>query len=139
MFFLFPFRLKSKMSENDVEMQVDAEPGTIQQIFCNLRVTSTGFANRKEVDEVQKAITNNGGLYFPDYQSSNINLVIVKRNSEERPKLTKALNVRKDCVYIEWMHDSIEKGYALPFEAYRLFDKEPNSNSGNLLYFNLKK
>lgn len=88
-------------------------------IFNKLRVTTTGLG-RREKKEVEDLIVKGGGNYFGEFSSGNIDVVIAKRNATETPKLKAALNQRKDCLCIEWILDSVKKGFALPLESYRI-------------------
>lgn len=88
-------------------------------IFNKLRVTTTGLG-RREKKEVEDLIVKEGGNYFGEFSSGNIDVVIAKRNAAETAKLKAALNQRKDCLCIEWIMDSVKKGFALPLESYRI-------------------
>lgn len=88
-------------------------------IFYKLRVTTTGLT-RREKKEVEDLIGKEGGHYFGEFSSGNIDVVIAKKNATETPKLKAALTQRKDCLCIEWIVDSVKKGFALPIEKYRI-------------------
>lgn len=88
-------------------------------IFYKLRVTTTGLT-RREKEKVEELITKEGGNYFGEFSSGNIDVVIAKRSATETAKLKAAINARKDCLCVEWIHDSVKKGAALPIEKYRI-------------------
>lgn len=88
-------------------------------VFYNLKVTTTGLS-RREKKEVEDAINKEGGQYFGEFSSGNIDVVIAKRNASETAKLKAALTARKDCLCNEWVVDSLKKGFALPIESYRI-------------------
>lgn len=88
-------------------------------IFYNLRVTTTGLSKR-EKKEVEDAVRQGEGTYCGEFSSGTIDVVIAKRNTQETHKLRAALNLRKDCLCVEWIYDSVKKGIALPIELYRI-------------------
>ncbi|XP_055297166.1 DNA topoisomerase 2-binding protein 1-A [Sitodiplosis mosellana] len=88
-------------------------------IFYKLRVTTTGLT-RREKKEVEDLVKQEGGNYFGEFSSGNIDVVIAKKNATETAKLKAALNQKKDCLCIEWITDSVKKGGALPIEDYRI-------------------
>lgn len=88
-------------------------------IFYKLRITTTGLG-RKEKKDVEDAVKRGGGQYHGEFSSSTIDVVIAKRNAVETQKLKAAMNLRKDCLCVEWIHDCVEAGGALPIEKYRI-------------------
>lgn len=86
-------------------------------IFYKLRVTSTGLS-RGERKDVEEIVNKEGGSYFGEFSSGNIDVVIAKRNASETPKIKAALNQGKECLCVEWIHESVTRGAALPVENY---------------------
>lgn len=79
-------------------------------------------------------VKNNGGEYYSEFRSSKIDVVIAKRDATETQKLKAAMNSQNDCLSVQWIRDSVEKGVALPIERYRidLQAKQPTKQkSGN--------
>lgn len=87
--------------------------------FFNLAITTTGLG-RREKKEVEQLVASNGGTYRGEFSGSIINIVIAKKDSDETPKLKAAMSAQKDCLSIEWIIDSAEKGCALPLDKYRI-------------------
>lgn len=85
--------------------------------FFNLNVTTSGL-NRKDKARIEELINQNGGKYYAEFSTSIINIVIAKKNATQTDKLKAALTSNKDCLRIEWVLDSVEKGCALPFDDY---------------------
>ena len=88
-------------------------------IFYKLGVTTTGLT-RREKKEVEDLVKQEGGNYFGEFSSTNIDVVIAKKNATETPKLKAAMTQKKDCLCIEWITDSVKKGASLPIEDYRI-------------------
>lgn len=88
-------------------------------VFYKLRVTTTGLGRREKM-EVEELVNKGEGQYSGEFSSGNIDVVIAKRQSIETPKLKAAINQRKDCLCVEWIHDSFKAGCALPIETYRI-------------------
>lgn len=86
--------------------------------FYNLNVTTTGLSKRDKT-RIQALVSENGGKHFGEF-SSNINIVIAKKNATETDKLKAALTSGKDCLQVEWIVDSAKRGCALPFDDYRI-------------------
>lgn len=87
--------------------------------FYKLRVTTTGL-NRTEKKKVEELVKSEGGNYYGEFSSGLIDIVIAKRNTAVTPKLQAALNQRKDCLCVEWIHDSYKSKVALSIEEYRI-------------------
>lgn len=87
--------------------------------FYKLRVTTTGLA-RKEKKVVEEMITEGGGTYYGEFSSGLIDVVIAKRDATETPKLKAAINQKKDCLCVEWIHDSAKQNVSLPLDTYRI-------------------
>lgn len=87
--------------------------------FYNLSITTSGIT-RKDKKQIELMVNENGGKYYSDFSGTIINIVIAKRNATKTDKLTAALNSDKDCLCVDWISDSVDKGYALPFEKYRI-------------------
>lgn len=76
--------------------------------------------NETRKKEVEDAVENGGGLYFGEFSTGSIDVVIAKKNTDETAKVRAALNARKDCLSIEWIHESVKQRCALPIESYRI-------------------
>lgn len=87
--------------------------------FFNLNVTTSGL-NRKDKGRIEELVNQNGGKYYAEFSTSIINIVIAKKNATETDKLKAALTSGKDCLRIEWVSDSVERGCALPFDDYHI-------------------
>lgn len=85
--------------------------------FYKLRVTTTGL-NRNDKKQVEEMVKSEGGSYYGEFSSGLIDIVIAKRNATETQKLKAALNQKKDCLCVEWIHDSYKSKVALPLENY---------------------
>lgn len=91
--------------------------------FYNLGITSTGLKEHLKED-IKRIIQENGGTYHGQYSSKLINILIVNKDPPLSQKLTAALNSGKDVLTYEWICDSAEKGYAIPFDKYKI-NKKP--------------
>lgn len=85
--------------------------------FYNLNLTSTGLSEKKK-EWVKKAVENRGGLFHGGFDSNTIDVLIAEKDSIEKPKVQAALKTNKKIVSIEWIVESVKKGYALPIEKY---------------------
>lgn len=88
-------------------------------IFYKLGITTTGLSPR-EKKEVEDLVKRGGGNYFGEFSSTNIDVIIAKKNATETPKLKAAMTQKKDCLCIEWITDSAKNGASLPIEDYRI-------------------
>lgn len=82
-------------------------------------MTSTGLSQREKKD-VKDVIKKEGGSYFGDFNSGNIDVVMAKRNAIETAKMKAAMHTRKHCLCVNWIEDSVKAGFALPVENYRI-------------------
>lgn len=87
--------------------------------FYKLAITTTGIS-RNNKKQIEQMVNENGGKYYSDFSGTIINIVIAKKNATKTDKLIAALNGGKDCLCVEWIADSVNQGYALPFENYRI-------------------
>lgn len=83
--------------------------------FHNLRITTNGFTERKK-KWIKTVIENGGG----SYEGGTTDVLICKEDTIKTPKVVAALNARKDILRIEWIEESVKKGYAQPIEEYRI-------------------
>lgn len=114
-------------------------------IFYNLVITTTGIKEKVKV-EVKRLIEANGGAYSGEFSSNRINMLILDKNPKESQKWKAAINSNKDCLTYNWIYDSVAKGYAIPFQPYKIVavvkpvastpEKRPTRSGGSNDMFN---
>lgn len=90
--------------------------------FYNLGVTSTGI-KYKQKDDIKRLVNENGGKYYGEYASRLISILIVAKDPPVSEKMSAAISSGKDVLTYDWVYDSVEKGYAVPFEKYKVLKK----------------
>uniref|UniRef100_A0A336KB18 CSON006828 protein n=1 Tax=Culicoides sonorensis TaxID=179676 RepID=A0A336KB18_CULSO len=88
-------------------------------IFYCLNVSSTNLT-AKARDEIRKLITSYGGTYEGAFSSERTHILILEKNGINSAKFNSAIKYKKECLTPQWVYDSIEQGYSLPFEKYRV-------------------
>lgn len=96
--------------------------------FHNLKVTTTGLKTA-EREAVIKLITENGGEYSGKLQSLLTSLLICKPSGTNSEKYLTAKRYKIECCSLDWIYDSIESGYALPFDKYRIINSDVASST----------
>ncbi|KAK9745844.1 BRCA1 C Terminus (BRCT) domain [Popillia japonica] len=105
--------LNSNVTHNDKEFEV---------YRClplqNLNICTTGFTNLEERNKLRKLIEENGGTYSGQLHVNKTDVLICKGSqiSDKLKAAKKSKHVK--CVTVEWITNSIEKGYALPDTDY---------------------
>ncbi|CAL4073586.1 unnamed protein product, partial [Meganyctiphanes norvegica] len=74
--------------------------------------------SRKDKEVIRKLISNNGGAYSPSLEMDKTHVLILP--AAEGEKYNYAKNWRIHCLSPEWIYDSIEKGYAMDMEKYKV-------------------
>ncbi|XP_044736060.1 DNA topoisomerase 2-binding protein 1 isoform X2 [Chrysoperla carnea] len=97
--------------------------------FYKLNVTSTGLS-KKERDSITTLINNNGGSYSGKFQSEFTKVLICRKGAASE-KYYAAKKSKIDCCTMDWVSDSAKLGYALPFDKYRIMDKDFASSTLN--------
>ncbi|XP_033225645.1 DNA topoisomerase 2-binding protein 1 isoform X2 [Belonocnema kinseyi] len=86
-------------------------------VFMNAIVTATDLSKNEKL-EIKNLVTANGGQYMGHLDGSKTNILLASEKSALTEKLRFALNKEIPCLKYQWVMDSIEAGYALPFENY---------------------
>ncbi|XP_011498023.1 PREDICTED: DNA topoisomerase 2-binding protein 1-A [Ceratosolen solmsi marchali] len=86
-------------------------------IFLNLIVTSTSLSKRQKED-IKKIINSHGGEFMGVLDGTKVKVVITSETSSLSEKLKYAMQNNIPCLKVEWVYDSLEAGYSLPFSNY---------------------
>ncbi|XP_008190279.1 DNA topoisomerase 2-binding protein 1 isoform X2 [Tribolium castaneum] len=88
--------------------------------FHNLIICSTGFPNTEMRAEAAQNVAKNGGIFTASLTVAKTDVLIVYGVGGVLSKKYKAARAHSNiyCVSIDWLNDSIEKGYALPHALY---------------------
>ncbi|CAH1971985.1 unnamed protein product [Acanthoscelides obtectus] len=90
--------------------------------FDGLTISTTGLTTASERHAVEKMITENGGKFTGKLIVMDTNVLVCggpeATNSEKYRAARRAQHIK--CVTLEWVTDSIEKGYALPSQKYHV-------------------
>lgn len=136
---------KANVHGNDEEFQSLRCPP-----FFNLSVCSTGIRTTTERKELQKTISDHGGTLTGALNVRTTNVLLCSGpgyiifclvwnlllftfpRSTTSDKYKAARNSKSvACVSIEWVKDSIAKGYALPFSSYPVKKSTSTPTKGN--------
>lgn len=114
-------------------------------IFHNLVITSTGISEANK-NEITSLINNNGGTYTGSFkvkflfifleliesltvdcslQSRVTDILITQPDQKDSQKFKAAVKCRKECLLVDWIKDSVSKGYRLPYASYRIYTGQP--------------
>lgn len=74
--------------------------------------------SRKDKEVLRKLISDNGGIYSPSLEMDKTHVLILP--AAEGEKYNYAKNWRIHCLSPEWVYDSIQKGYAMDMENYKV-------------------
>ncbi|GLV38033.1 mutagen-sensitive 101 [Carabus blaptoides fortunei] len=85
-------------------------------VFKNLHVSCTGIDTRERT-KLQCLITDNGGFYSGKLTVGTTDTLICNPGIHS-DKLGVALRYKIPCVNLQWVYDSIEKGYAIREDNY---------------------
>jgi hypothetical protein len=105
-------------------------------IFC-----STGLDN-DEKKKLMELIEANGGVYSTTFKSATVKVLLMRKKDLESAKHKAAIKHNIFCLDPKWIHDSIEAGYSLGVEEYKvskdgaLKSSTPTKNSSQLGRFN---
>lgn len=88
-------------------------------VFYNLAMTTTGLKEKVKLD-VKRVIEENGGQYYGEFSTNKINILILDLKPKESPKWKAAVSSNKSCLIYAWIYESVQAGFALPFEQYRV-------------------
>lgn len=88
-------------------------------VFYNLSMTTTGLREKMKLD-VKRVIEENGGQYYGEFSTNKINILILDLKPKESPKWKAAVSSNKDCLTYAWVYESVQAGFALPYERYRV-------------------
>ncbi|XP_044258153.1 DNA topoisomerase 2-binding protein 1 isoform X2 [Tribolium madens] len=88
--------------------------------FHNLTICSTGFSNIEMRAEVAQKVAKNGGIFTAALTVSKTDVLIVYGVEGVLSKKYKAARTNPNiyCVSVDWINDSIKKGYALSHSLY---------------------
>ncbi|CAG9818278.1 unnamed protein product [Phaedon cochleariae] len=90
--------------------------------FQNLTVCSTGLSNVAERQKIEKLVAENGGTFTGKLNLANTNVLVccgkVGLNSDKYKAARQKPNIK--CVTVDWIIDSVSKGYALPHDDYQV-------------------
>lgn len=62
-------------------------------------------------------------------QSRVTHILISQPNQRNSEKFIAAVRCRKECLMIDWVTDSVSKGYALPYINYRIYTGQPSTDT----------
>lgn len=87
----------------------------------NLTICSTGIKSSKEKTKLSEIISANGGTLTAKLTLSKTNVLICHETETTSDKYIAARKTEHiACVTADWIYDSAEKGYALPYEEYHI-------------------
>lgn len=129
-------RLWQLSQSDDVVLSADGDNAYARQlyeehripIFHQLGITSTGISVALRT-QLKALVEANGGIYHGSFKSELIQILMVTRSQTGSDKFKAAVKCRKTCLTPEWFTDSVERGYALPIEEYRVVGPEPASSA----------
>lgn len=85
--------------------------------FYQLTICSTGIGSKTK--QLERVVTENGGTYAAKLVLAKTDILVCGESTSE--KLEAARKSRRVvCVTLNWIYDSIEAGYSLPFKNYIL-------------------
>lgn len=110
-------------------------------VFYNLRVCGTGMKSPL-ADQISALIAKHGGSYSDQMRISATDVLIchgdnIRSSSKYRAVISRrgaAANIR--CLSLEWLHDSIKQGHALPEDDYLIHNRSTpitKSNKNNAM------
>lgn len=88
-------------------------------MFYKIGMTSSGL-DIEIKSKLKKLVVQNGGLFYGAFKSEKITILIMHRDQITSQKFKAAVQCKTICLTPDWITDSIEKGYALPIDAYKL-------------------
>lgn len=110
----------------DVDVESSEYDAFIVRPFFNLAFTSTSLSITIK-EEMKRLIENNDGTYIGAFQAAKVNFLLMDENGMTSAKYKAALQTKKECVKPAWIRDSVEAGYALPLDEYKI-DALPKVN-----------
>ncbi|XP_057665915.1 DNA topoisomerase 2-binding protein 1-B isoform X1 [Diorhabda carinulata] len=89
--------------------------------FHNLTISSTGITNTAEKHKIEKIIKDNGGNFSGKLTLATTDILICSGDVTRSEKFKAARQCPHiKCVNINWVTDSVQKGYALPHTLYQV-------------------
>uniref|UniRef100_A0A1B0FH09 BRCT domain-containing protein n=1 Tax=Glossina morsitans morsitans TaxID=37546 RepID=A0A1B0FH09_GLOMM len=88
-------------------------------IFFGVNITCTGIGTDQR-NEIMRLVNDNGGTYQRDFRSHSVDIVITKKDKTDSEKYKAAVRYKKDILIPEWIFDSVQKGFALPPQKYKV-------------------
>lgn len=88
-------------------------------LFYKIGISSTGISGALKAN-VKELVESNGGKFYGAFKSELIDVLIATESNKTSEKFRAAVKCRKTCLTPAWITDSVNKGYALNIEAYRL-------------------
>jgi len=114
-----------KASSRDLVSAVDPKFSKYKcPAFLGLSV-SVSQLNREDKNILRKKIEEHGGVYQAELQMDVTNMLVC--SSADGSKYYYAHKWRVPCVKPEWILDSVNKGYALPTDSYKVEKKNKAS------------
>ncbi|KYM95649.1 DNA topoisomerase 2-binding protein 1-A [Cyphomyrmex costatus] len=86
-------------------------------VFMNLVVTSTNIHKRQK-EEIKRLIHNHGGIFMGPLDGTKVRVVLASENGPLSDKIKYAMENDIACLKLDWVHESIKIGCALPFRNF---------------------
>ncbi|KAG7202053.1 hypothetical protein KM043_004733 [Ampulex compressa] len=86
-------------------------------VFLNLIVTSTNLP-RWQKEEIKRLINEHGGTFMGPLDGSKVRIVLAPETGPLSDKLKYAMQTNIACMKPDWVYQSIQNGYALPFSNF---------------------
>lgn len=87
--------------------------------FHSLNITSTGLTG-STLESIKSLVNKNGGTYSGVFTSENTDILLLEQRSVTSKKFQAAVRFKKLCLSPQWIFDSIDKGYSLPYSSYTI-------------------
>lgn len=95
-------------------------------VLYNLCITSTGLKIH-ERNNIKALIEESGGNYSSSFTNA-VDILIMEEESIGSEKFKAAMNRKKTCLTPSWITESIQAGYAVPFDSFRIVDPNPKAS-----------
>lgn len=116
--YLYTASLSANVNPNDPEIleKYKCKP------FHKLTICSTGVVSSSSKKHLEKTVTENGGTYVGKLVISKTDILVCNgpagTSSDKFKAARKSSHV--ECVSLDWIYDSVAKGYSLPVENYKV-------------------
>ena len=116
--------------EKGMHQNIHATDPTFTRYKCQalmgltLTVSQMG---RKDKELLKKSIENHGGTYTGQLDMEQTQILIISKPEGDKYKYAKKWKI--PCISSDWVFDSIEKGYCLHTEGYRVDHGRTGSTS----------